>query len=123
MACWKFLKPAALPLFLIFIPIFYAYGFTIGNPIGSSSVGDVVCSIAILLAKVGVPIAVVFLLWAGLLFVTARGNEEQLKKAKNAFFWTVVGVALLVGAIFIAEAVLNFGSALGGFSESQKCVF
>ena len=102
-----FLVPA-----LIFLP-FLASAETFPNPLGStSSFAQVVQKFADLVTKIGLPIATVFLIYAGLLFVTARGNDEQLKKAKETFKWTIVGTAILVGASALATAVIDFAGKL-----------
>ena len=89
-----------------------ALAYEIKNPINSGTFADVVGKIAALVAKIGTVLVVLFIIYAGLLFVTARGNEEQLKKAKNAFWWTLVGAAIVVGAYAIAQAVINFANKL-----------
>lgn len=52
-----------------------------------------------------VPIVVVFIIYAGFLFVTAQGNETKLTKAKSVFGWTLVGAAILLGAKIIASVL------------------
>jgi len=52
-----------------------------------------------------IPFAIFFMVYAGFLFVTARGNQEQLKTAKKALVWTLIGVAVLLGAKVIATAI------------------
>jgi|SRR3989344_2542108 len=56
---------------------------------------------------IGAVIAVLFLVYAGFLFVTARGNETQLEKAKETFKWTVIGIAILFGSTVIATGIQN----------------
>ncbi|KKS96791.1 hypothetical protein A3B05_00770 [Candidatus Giovannonibacteria bacterium RIFCSPLOWO2_01_FULL_43_160] len=90
----------------------YAEEYMLVNPINAGTFGQVVEKFAQLLTKIGIPIATVFLIWSGLLFVTARGNDDQLKKAKGTFYWTVVGTAILVGAYAIASAIVNFAEKL-----------
>jgi len=51
------------------------------------------------------PIAVVFVVYSGFLFVAAQGNSEELAKAKRNFFWTIIGVALLLGAWALAVLI------------------
>ena len=51
------------------------------------------------------PVAVVFMVYSGFLFITAQGNSEKLSKAKMNFFWTVVGIALLLGAWALSELI------------------
>ena len=78
------------------------------NPLKSCTFADLVANVAKIVAQVGFPIAVIALLWAGFLFVTARGNEEQLNKAKKTLLWAVIGTAILLGAWGIATAVSSF---------------
>ena len=86
--------------------------YEVPNPINAGSFAQVVQGFAALLTKIGIPIATVFIIYAGLLFVTARGNDEQLKKAKETFKWTIIGTALLVGAYAIAAAIVDFAQKL-----------
>jgi hypothetical protein len=51
------------------------------------------------------PIAVVFVIYSGFLFVAAQGNSDELAKAKRNFFWTVIGVGLLLGAWALAVLI------------------
>jgi len=48
------------------------------------------------------PIAVLFMIYSGFKFIIAQGNEQELKKAKVNFFWTVIGLSLLLGAVALA---------------------
>ena len=56
---------------------------------------------------IGAVIAVLFLVYAGFLFVTARGSEEQLEHAKKTLLWTVIGIAILFGSTVIATGIQN----------------
>ena len=44
----------------------------------------------------------------GFLFVSARGDEKKLETAKAGIQWSLIGAALIEGASFLAEAVVNF---------------
>ncbi len=80
-------------------------GGELTNPLNVGSIPALVESIAALAAKIGIPIAAIFIIYSGLLFVTARGSEEQLKKAKTNFMWAMIGTAILLGAWVIAKAI------------------
>ena len=54
---------------------------------------------------IGAVIAVFFLVYSGFLFVVARGSEDKLKTAKATFLWTIIGVAVLLGATAISLAI------------------
>ena len=82
------------------------------NPLAFDSFDGLANAIASILTYIGLPLAVIFIVWSGFLFVTARGNPQQLTKAKSAFWWTVVGTVVLIGAIAIARAVANFAQSL-----------
>lgn len=51
------------------------------------------------------PIAVVFFVYAGFLFVTAQGNDQKLSVAKRMFFWTFLGAVLILGTKVLTEAI------------------
>ena len=57
------------------------------------------------LVQIGLPILVLFIVYAGFKFVTARGNEAEVTKAKDALFWAVIGGAVLLGAQLIAQVI------------------
>jgi len=78
------------------------------NPLESNTFAELIANIAKIVAEVGLPIAAIAIIYAGFLFVTARGNEEQIKTAKKAFFWAIIGTALLLGAWAIATAIKEF---------------
>lgn len=82
------------------------------NPLKAQTFAQLVEGIARIIFMVGFPIAVIFIIYSGLLFVTARGNEEELKKAKRTFTWAVIGAAILLGAEVIAIAVRELINSL-----------
>ena len=85
------------------------------NPLGegTQTFRDVVVKLAQAITYIGIPIAGIFIIYSGFLFVSARGNEEQITKAKSTFFWTMVGTLLIVGAWAIATALSQFAEGLG----------
>ena len=82
------------------------------NPLHSPTLGDFIRAIANIVMQIGGVVVVVFIIWSGFLFVTARGNEEQLKKARTVFFWTIIGGVILLGAYVIAVALVAFVNSL-----------
>jgi len=81
-------------------------GSTLQNPLKDiSSFGDLIAAILDIVVKIGMPIAVLFIIYSGFLFVTAQGSEEKLKKAKTSLLYTVLGTAILLGASVLANAI------------------
>lgn len=62
--------------------------------------------INVLLGFLGI-IAVVLIIYAGFLWMTAAGNEDQITKAKNLMVAAVIGLVIILAAFAIANFVLN----------------
>lgn len=82
------------------------------NPIQSTDFLALVTAISDAIVAIGIPLVAIFLVWSGFLFVTAGGNEEQLRRAKTTFFWALVGGAVVIGAKALAIAIVNFAKGL-----------
>ena len=75
------------------------------NPIAFKSLGALISAILDIIVQIAVPIAALFLMYSGFLFISARGDEAQLKTAKSIFLWTMVGIAVLLGAEILAQVI------------------
>lgn len=80
-------------------------GVTIGNPITSNTISEFIDAILNLVVKIGSPIVVFFIIYSGFLFVTARGNPEKINIAKTTLLWTIVGAAIVLGALAISAGI------------------
>ena len=80
-------------------------GVKLENPIKFKSLGQLVTAIIDIIVQIAVPIAALFLIYSGYLFVSARGDEKQLEDAKSIFLWTLVGIAVLLGAKVLAGII------------------
>ncbi len=58
-----------------------------------------------ILIPIGGVIAVLMIMYAGFLYVTARGNQAQITKAHEALLYSAIGAAILLGAWVIAGAI------------------
>lgn len=58
-----------------------------------------------ILLPIGGVVAVLMIMYAGFLYVTARGNTSQIEKAHQALLYAVIGAAVLLGALVISEAI------------------
>ncbi|MBI4118298.1 MAG: hypothetical protein HY455_02065 [Parcubacteria group bacterium] len=77
------------------------------NPLQSdiNTLPKLVEAILEVVVLIGTPVAALFIIYSGFLFVTARGDETRLKTAKKAFYYSVIGTALLLGAWALAQAI------------------
>ena len=77
------------------------------NPLGDT-VADFPTFIKNLLTgviQIGIPIVALAVIYSGFLFVKARGNSEELTKAKDALLYTLIGAAILLGSWAIAQMI------------------
>jgi predicted transporter len=80
----------------------------LGNPLGDgvNSLTDfVVAVLNRIVLPIGSVVVVFFIIYAGFLFVTARGNESKLEDAKKTLLAVVIGAAILFGSVAIAGAI------------------
>ncbi len=52
-------------------------------------------------------ILVVYIVYAGILYMTASGEEEKVKKAKKIIMQTIIGIVLIIAAYSISNFVIN----------------
>ncbi len=67
-----------------------------------------------LVLPIGAVIAVLMVMYAGFLFVTAGGNSSKIDKAKEALLYAVIGAAVLLGAKLISTAIQGTITQLKG---------
>ncbi len=83
-----------------------SFDFHIDNPVGGfDNLVDLFIELLKIVMLIVGPIIAVMLIYTGYLFVTARGNETQLKTAKQMFLYVVIGAAIILGAEIIARAI------------------
>lgn len=80
-------------------------GGSFPNPIRYSTFMDFVKAILEVVLKIGIPVAAMFIIYSGFLFVKAQGNEQELVKAKHAFTYAVIGTAILLGSWLLATGI------------------
>ncbi|HVY35678.1 MAG TPA: hypothetical protein VG982_00125 [Candidatus Paceibacterota bacterium] len=79
----------------------------LNNPLKVNSIQDAIQLFMDAVVKIAIPFIVVFFIWAGFRFILARGNKEELKKAKAMFWNTLIGTLLILGAWAITDAIVG----------------
>lgn len=85
----------------------------IDNPINVNTLADFIDKLLEIVVQVGLPVLVVAVVYVGFLFVSARGSEDGLKKAKSSFLTVVIGAAIVLGAFVISSAIKSTVDSLG----------
>jgi hypothetical protein len=90
----------------------------IGNVICSlstTSIGSTVQKIVIFIVIIAVVIALLYLLYGGIKWITSRGDKTEVEAARNHITAAIVGLIIVFLAIFIIAVVL----ALFGITTNQ----
>lgn len=77
------------------------------NPIGYRDICQLLNAVMNLVVELAAIVAVIMIIWVGLRFVRAQGNEKAISEAKVAFMNTILGTAILLGASVIAKVIVN----------------
>jgi hypothetical protein len=86
----------------IFCGVDFCYAQSVQNFVQSKSFLQLAYRIANYVFYAVIPIAVIFIIWSGILFLAAGGNEERVTKAKRSITYSVVGLAIaLIGGGFV----------------------
>lgn len=80
---------------------------SLSNILSFPSVQELLIAIVNVAIVIATPIVVFYIIWAGFLYVTARGNAEQIKKASKALMYGVVGGVIIIGGVAIVQIVSN----------------
>lgn len=76
------------------------------NPLNSiNSLPDFLNAILGAVVDLGTIVLTLALIYVGFLFVKAQGKEEEIKNARNALMWTVIGGLVLLGAQTIGMVI------------------
>ena len=86
---------------------------TLQNPLKVTSICGLLQTLLAALLAIGTPVAILFFIYAGFRFVTARGNAEQLGAAKTNLRHVVIGIALFIGAWVLGQIIANTLNQLG----------
>lgn len=75
------------------------------NPLGYTSLVEFLNRILQLIAQIGFPIIVLFMVFIGFKFITANGKPEEITKVQSLFFWAIVGSLVVLGAQALSLAI------------------
>ncbi len=85
---------------------------TLTNYLNVSTIEDLLSAILNILIVLATPIIIFFIIYGGYLYVTARGNPEQIKTATTALTYAIIGGVIIIGAVAIGAII---GNLVGAF--------
>jgi hypothetical protein len=86
---------------------------TLQNPLGVSSLCQLIGLLLKAVIAIGIPIAVLFIVYAGFKFILARGSPTELSEARSNLFNVIIGIAIFLGASIIANVIIATLHQLG----------
>ena len=98
-----------LPFILLSLPLFVFADVcppnTLCNPLGSATLTSFLIRLLEVVAQIGFPVIVVYIIFIGFKFIQASDKPEELAKVRGMFFWALVGALIVLGAQVLAEAI------------------
>lgn len=85
----------------------FAIPIKLKNPLKVNTIQEAIKLFMDAVVKIAIPFIVVFFIWSGISFILARGNPTDITKAKNMFWYTVIGTLLILGAWAITDAIVG----------------
>ena len=78
---------------------------TTGQAIDLDDIEELVKRIAQFLIVISVIVAVIFIIWGGVMYMAARGDETRVTAAKGTIFNGIIGAAVVLGVGVILQTL------------------
>lgn len=80
----------------LILPALVLAQIDIPNPIEAESFDVIINNIIDFIWGIALVLAPLMIVWAGILLVTAAGNSDQIRKAKNIILYTLAGFIVIL---------------------------
>ena len=99
--------PFILGLVLFIVPSIALAQVTLTNPLGETDVRLLIARLINGFLSISGTIALVMFLYGGILWMTAMGNENMVRKGKDTILWAILGIIIIASAYVATNAVFN----------------
>jgi len=82
------------------------------NHLKADNVQDALILVIDILLTFALPLIVLYIMYAGYLYVTAQGNPAKVTEARTALLWAVVGGVIVLAAKIIISVIQSTATAL-----------
>lgn len=86
------------------------------NPVAMSTnatIGGLIGSIVKIITLIAAGLAVIYLIYSGIIYITAAGNPEAAKKGQQGVINAVIGIIIIVAAYFIINVAMSAAGLFG----------
>jgi TRAP-type C4-dicarboxylate transport system permease small subunit len=99
----------------VFAPLYaFAADATLENPLAFDTLTEFLRRILQLVALIGFPLIVLFIVYIGFKFIAAEGKPEKIAEAQKLLFWALVGALIVLGAEALSLAIQGTVEQLQG---------
>lgn len=78
---------------------------TVGTDSKSSSIGELVSTVVTWISLIVGILAFIYLIYSGIMYITAAGNPDQAKKGQQGIINAIIGVIICIFAYTIVSLV------------------
>lgn len=78
---------------------------TLKSPLKKITIDELLGLAVRLVVRIGTVLSVLALMYVGLQFILARGNDTKITAAKEHLWYVVIGIAVLFGATLIVQII------------------
>ena len=96
-----------LSLFLVFLTANFTFALSLPNPIDEDSLEGVIGAIVGFVWQLAIIIAPLMFIIAGFFYITSGGEPERVKKARNIFVYTLIGLVIVLVATGLYQLIAN----------------
>ena len=101
-------KKSIIFLTLVLLPFFTAKAVSVPNPLGNvNSLPDLIGRGVQGFLGISGALALLFVVWGGITWMTSRGNAEKVKSGRDAIVWALFGLVAVFLSYVIISAVLG----------------
>lgn len=77
------------------------------NPLGESDVRLIIARVIQGALSVSGTLALMMLIYGGILWLTDMGTGKQIQKGKDIFIWSTLGIIVIASAYVVTTAIFN----------------
>ena len=81
--------------------------YKLQNPLDVKSIPALIGRVVTIFIGLVGSFALLMFVYGSFLWLTSRGNAEQVQKGKNVFVWAVIGLVIIFGAYVILRTVFK----------------
>ncbi len=83
----------------------------LSNPLTFEKISGLLAALLNVVIVISIPFIIFFLIYSGFMYVTARGNPEQIQQASKSLTYAIIGGVVILGAMAITTIITNIVNA------------